>query len=720
MSSARSQIGDFLEAVDSGVISKEEIDRNLEAIDQPQSRNRALAGVELLNILGSMNSQDEIDLGDSSETAASLRKAIKARKDGNAILCDGIKIERYELIEQLGRGGYGAVFRAVDTLLDRIVALKIPAILVVADDDSHQRFLKEARLAAQLKHPNIVSVYGAGSDSGIWYIVSEYCHGPNLAQVIADPKLLDRSNHEQRLSDTDTTLTDQESESSSLPARTAASIVADLAAAVAHAHDRGVIHRDIKPANVMIDYGSKLLQPSVPSDDEGYVPKLTDFGLAKLMEDQDVTLTASGARVGTVAYMAPEQVDSGKSQVGFGADIYGLGNLLYELLTGEAPFGHGTDLKTLNAIRAEDPPRPRLLNSRIPAPLEAITMRCLEKSSEDRFGSAAEIEVALRTWLDGNADGRGVFGNWPSRRRRQFRAAYLAFATFVVALLIAGATAFLPDSIRQSVADITGISVLQPDPLRNIQQQLVTHLPLKHDLLDATGNEIHASVGGGDPRFTTDVGPAIELDGKADYLTLGDHENLRFEGQDGFTVCGWIFLIGDQAKLRNMNPFSSGVDVTVIGSHRMVNRFTRLLTDSVVYEDTTDTAGWGLELVGGSEVRVIASNGERYRATQMRGLDRNRWVFFCLVFNLELAETKFWIDDEVTDYFPIPPGTIDAFANGHSINIGQDGTGKARDCMRARVRNLTIWQRALEDRETLALYQFGMERMDSLLLNQRE
>jgi tRNA A-37 threonylcarbamoyl transferase component Bud32 len=266
--------------------------------------------------------------------------------------------ERYELGPVLGQGGMARVHRAVDRQLRRPVAVKILAPPYDRDRAFVERFRREARAAAGLGHPNIVAVFDTGSDDGTHYIVTELVEGETLA---------DRIRRE-----------------GPLPADEAVAIGADVAAALAAAHERGVIHRDVKPGNVM-------LTP------EGVV-KVVDFGIAHAAGSD--TLTGTGVVLGSTAYLSPEQASG--DRVDARSDVYAFGCVLYEMLTGQVPFRADTPVATLYRHVNEDPPPPSSIRP-VPPSLEAIVMRCLAKDPRKRFASAEDLEESLRSApLDGS------------------------------------------------------------------------------------------------------------------------------------------------------------------------------------------------------------------------------------------------------------------------------------------------------------------------------
>jgi WD40 repeat protein len=298
---------------------------------------------------------------------------------------------RFLVRRELGRGGFGIVFLAFDPILCRHVALKVPRPAALVTSELRSRFLREARAASGLDHPNLVPVYEAGEAGGAWYIVSAYCRGPSLAAWL---KQCDAP----------------------VPPQLAARLTADLAEAVAYVHGRGILHRDIKPANVLLE----------SSPEESFVPRLTDFGLARLQEEASGD-THSGTILGTPPYMAPEQAGGRLREIGPTTDVYALGAVLYEMLTGRPPFRGSTDLETLRQVTVEEPTPPHRLRPDTPRDLEAICLRCLEKDRSRRYAGAAELARDLRCWLAGEPTQARPAG-WAGRLRKQVRRHPLAAA----------------------------------------------------------------------------------------------------------------------------------------------------------------------------------------------------------------------------------------------------------------------------------------------------
>ncbi len=264
----------------------------------------------------------------------------------------------YEIRRELGRGGMGVVYEARQVSLNRPVALKMVRAGLLAGDDELRRFRNEAEAVALLDHPGIVPVYEVGALDSQHYFSMKLVPGGSLVP------LLNRYRDDPRA---------------------AARLAAEAAEAVAHAHARGILHRDLKPANILVD-------------DQGR-PHLTDFGLAKKVE-ADVELTQSGAILGTPAFMSPEQASGRRGAVTTASDVYGLGAVLYSLLTGRAPFGGDSVVETIDAVRHRAPEPPRQLNAALPRDLETICLRCLEKDPRRRYPTAQALADDLRAWLD--------------------------------------------------------------------------------------------------------------------------------------------------------------------------------------------------------------------------------------------------------------------------------------------------------------------------------
>ena len=278
-------------------------------------------------------------------------------------------IGKYSILRSLGRGGFAEVFLAEDTELDRRIALKVPLFNSAVNEAGRQRFEREARLAASLVHPQIVPVYEYGDLGAIRFIAFAWCDGSTLGQWVQEHGPVDFE--------------------------TAAKIVQHLASAVEHAHQRGIIHRDLKPGNVLVD--SSIESRHRPVWER---LRITDFGLAKNFDNHDATLTQDGQLVGTPAYMAPEQAGSGTA-IGPAADVWALGMMLFELLTGKLPFRKPDILASIRAICDQPVPKVRKLRREVPAALEAITDLCLRKDPTQRYQSAHALAEDLSRFTAG-------------------------------------------------------------------------------------------------------------------------------------------------------------------------------------------------------------------------------------------------------------------------------------------------------------------------------
>ena len=328
--------------------------------------------------------------------------ASPAQTIADTVFAPGESFGDYELISLVARGGMGVVFKARHTKLNRLVALKMILAGQLACPADIQRFRSEAQAAARLDHPGIVPVYEVGECQGLHYFTMAFVEGASLAERL----------HE-----------------GPLDALEAARLVREIAAIIHFAHDNGVIHRDLKPGNVLID---KQRQP-----------KLTDFGLAK-RTDGAGGASGSGQLLGTPSYMAPEQAN-GTASVGPAADIYGLGALLFALLTGRPPFQAATMFDTVVQVMSSDPPAPTALNSAVPRDLETICLKCLEKAPGKRYSSAADFQDDVDRFLSGRPILARPVGLWERGRKWVRRRPGPAASAAVTVLALAAMFAVVVD-----------------------------------------------------------------------------------------------------------------------------------------------------------------------------------------------------------------------------------------------------------------------------------
>src|SRR2546426_132716 len=323
----------------------------------------------------------------------------------------------YELLEEIGRGGQGVVYRARQKSLNRIVALKVIGLAHWATEAHVKRFSMEAEAAAHLDNPRIVPIYEIGERDGACYFSMKFIEGGQLDKVVS---------------------------SELMPGRKAAELTAKLAHTLHHAHQNGVLHRDVKPGNILLDTKGE--------------PHLTDFGLARLVETES-TVTRTLEVLGTPSYMAPEQAAGNNTQLTSATDVYGLGAVLYQLLTGHPPFAGGTTFETVRLVLDTEPRQPRLWNPKVDRDLSTICLKCLEKDPKRRYSSALALAEDLERWLRHEpirARHTGVF----TRGRKWVRRNPTTALLFALSLAFAATVGVMIWKSRPEPPPAAGVAVL--------------------------------------------------------------------------------------------------------------------------------------------------------------------------------------------------------------------------------------------------------------------
>src|SRR5437879_6328681 len=347
----------------------------------------------------------------------------------------------YELLEEIGRGGQGVVYRARQKSLNRTVALKVIGLGHWATQAHIKRFRLEAEAAASLEHPGIVPIHEVGERDGSCYFSMKFVEGGQLDEVVKREPM---------------------------PIRPAVELIVKLARTVHYAHEHGILHRDIKPGNILLDAKGE--------------PHLTDFGLARLVESAS-SVTQTLYVLGTPSYMTPEQAVGNNAAVSNVTDVYGLGAVFYQLLTGQPPFAGGTTYETIKLLLDTEPRKPRLLNPKIDRDLSTICLKCLEKDPKRRYSSALALAEDLERWLKHEpiqARRTGIFARGKKWVQRNPNSALLT-ASLVALAAAAGWIIWKSELIRQPLT--TGIAVLPFESLSEQKENSVFADGVQDDIL---------------------------------------------------------------------------------------------------------------------------------------------------------------------------------------------------------------------------------------------
>jgi serine/threonine protein kinase/Tfp pilus assembly protein PilF len=423
---------------------------------------------------------DGSSAGDVEENAAAAARQSKKAARVAEILGE---LGDYELLEVVGRGGQGVVFRARQKSLNRTVALKVISLGSWATEAHLKRFRREAEAAASLEHPGIVPIYEVGERDGSCYFSMRFVEGGQLDQV---------------------------TKREPMSIRHATELIAKVARTVDYAHEHGILHRDIKPGNILVDAKRE--------------PLLTDFGLARLTESES-TVTRTNEVMGTPSYMAPEQAMGNNAAVSSATDVYGLGAILYQLLTGHPPFAGGTTYETIKLVLDTEPRQPRLLNPKIDRDLSAICLKCLEKDPKRRYSSALSLAEDLEHWLKHEpilAKRSGFFTHARKWVRRNPTSALLVASLMALAAAI-GWNVWESELISRPTTK--GIAVLPFENLSHdpdnayfadgIQEEILTRLASIADLkvISRTSTQRYESKPRNLPEIAKQLGVANVLEG---------------------------------------------------------------------------------------------------------------------------------------------------------------------------------------------------------------
>jgi WD40 repeat protein/serine/threonine protein kinase len=420
---------------------------------EPTTESLHAGSAALIGEKGRLTDKVLTDMVKDSAPVTSCAKTMAATPAGTTAIP---VIPGYEVLGELSRGGMGIVYKARDLNLNRPVALKMILAGARAGEEQRRRFRTEAEAVARLQHPGIVQIYDIGEHNASPFLSLEFCAGGSLAARLNGRPL------------------------APVPA---ARLLEHLAQAVQAAHQQGILHRDLKPANVLLTSGKRLFVEAVETGTplsavHGCVAKISDFGLAKRVND-DSGPTLSGEILGTPSYMAPEQSQGKSTQVGPEADVYALGAILYELLTGRPPFRAATVLETLAEVRLQEPVAPRRLQPKVPRDLETICLKCLQKQARQRYATAQALADDLHRFLTGQPIHARPVGSMERLHRwcRRNRLAAGLAAAVAMALVVGTAVAafFGYQASRQAWVASQSAQIARTETLRANQNLLAAN-----------------------------------------------------------------------------------------------------------------------------------------------------------------------------------------------------------------------------------------------------